>query len=73
MRGSIDASHFSASVLEGLCKIIEEEMLALYFRLSPAVKQRLQEIGKESSQGSASSPEKKMVPGGEYSGDAAAE
>ena len=73
MRGSIDASHFSASVLEGLCKIIEEEMLALYFRLSEPVKLRLQEIGAESSQGAKASPEKKMVSRGEYSGDATAE
>ena len=57
MEGTIDVAKFSASVLEGLCRIIEEEMLALYHRLSPTLKQRLQEPGQRTGPGTDQGPQ----------------
>lgn len=63
MRGTVEIGRFSSALLEGLCSVIEDEVDALYHRLSPALKSRLQSYGEKTSPDPEKGPEVEVAEG----------
>jgi hypothetical protein len=61
MVGTVEVGRFSAAVLEGLCRILEEEADAIYHRLSPSLRSRLQSYDQEAGIGSGSLSEEEVA------------
>ena len=63
MRGTVEVGRFSSALLEGLSSILEDEVDALYHRLSPALKRRLQKYGEKARHGAEAGPEVEVAEG----------